>query len=106
MEKKVILFSRVILNKWLDLNIRNNVDTIYRNLISTIDEIDVGVPQGSFLGPLLFLLHINGLSERIICGCPILFTNIVSVIVKARTVNAIFNDKIEKTMTKVIDWVQ
>ena len=53
---------------------------------SSKSNIDIEVPQGSSLGPLLFLLYINDLPNCISCT-PRLFADDICILVKANTSN-------------------
>ena len=43
----------------------------YQGILSAANSVEVGVPQGSILGPLLFVLHVNDLPNAI-CHCSVL----------------------------------
>ena len=73
--------------------------------VSSIREIEHGVPQGSILGPLLFILFINDMPNIFPGAQFILYADDANIIIKGKTIKEI-EDKINLLMRKLANWVQ
>ena len=55
---------------WFNCYLCNRTQkVIYKNILFSTSCIKAGVPQGSVLGPLLFLLYVNDVSENMLSFC-------------------------------------
>jgi hypothetical protein len=75
-------------------------------LTSKWEPVKHGVPQGSVLGPLLFLIYINDLSRILNSAAnPILFADDTSIIISNTDLHE-FKNNITLIMDETIKWFQ
>uniref|UniRef100_A0A1B6GF67 Reverse transcriptase domain-containing protein n=1 Tax=Cuerna arida TaxID=1464854 RepID=A0A1B6GF67_9HEMI len=72
------------------------------NKISNLEKITCGVPQGSCLGPLLFLMYINSITDLDLNSKLVLFADDTALIVKG---NELYK-KTNEDLTKIKYWLQ
>ena len=75
----------------------------YKNNSSEMLNIDCGVPQGSVLGPLLFIIYSNDLPKSIKTCNSILFADDTTVCKVGSDINQLFTDMMSD-LTLLIDW--
>jgi hypothetical protein len=105
---------RGIVLKWFQSSLNNRaqrVEITYRcnetnriiNSLSAERPIRYGVPQGSVLGPVLFLLYINDLESCIEYGRPTFFADDISIFISGKSINSV-QGKVNETINKPTEW--
>jgi hypothetical protein len=75
-------------------------EKLYR---SSLERVLYGVPQGSVLGPLLFIIFINDLNENIKSGTLVNFADDANVLLRALTLEEL-ESKIENAFKEMKSW--
>lgn len=104
---------RGIANEWLNSYLSDRTQYVEITKINSDMELStyrsstkltaVGVPQGSVLGPLLFLLYINDLPDVSKYEC-VLFADDVSVVIPCNDTQT-YNAEINNTIYEIIKWM-
>ena len=78
--------------------------TVLNDSMSTLQAVEYGVPQGSVLRPLLFLLYINDLGLiSSLSARPKLFADDANIFVFSRDLNDL-NNKCQSDVDKILEW--
>ena len=72
---------------------------------SNVGEIEVGVPQGSCLGPLLFLIYINGLPQAVQDSSVTMYADDTSLCHQSHDLTQL-NEAIKSYLKKLVTWQQ
>ena len=91
---------KLIENYLTDRSIRVNIN----NTLSKKKSITVGVPQGSVLGPLLFIMYTNDMSLLKLHSSSWLFADDTTIALDGTSIIDIIN-KIQEDLAKIIEWL-
>ena len=91
---------------WLSSYLHNRQQLVnYCGCESDLKSIKCGVPQGSILGPILFLLYINDLPQVSQYFMPILFADDTNLFATGYNLNDIVSE-INKEIANIYAWVK
>ena len=92
--QSITWFGSYLSNRRFQVNIKNKY--------SNVTNINCGVPQGSILGPLLFLLYVNDMPQAVDCEL-LLYADDSCSLYQHRDVKAI-DTKLSKIFSSGCDW--
>ena len=81
-----------------------NQQTFVNGFLSTKKEIICGIPQGSILGLLLFLIYINDLPNCLESTIPCLYADDTQIFTSSHDTEDII-DKLNSDLVNVMDWL-
>ena len=93
------------LNKWFENYLANRSQYVsYNGKTSDIQNVSCGVPQGSILGPLLFILYINDFSNVSDILYYVLFADDTNVFLNGRDIHKLINT-MQQELLKLHTWL-
>lgn len=94
--------------KFLSSYLSDRYQAVYLNgTVSEFKRINYGVPQGSVLGPVLFIIYVNDLSAYVDYGnsalCSYMFADDLAILGLNTNIDALDNN-LEQTTSKIKEW--
>ena len=91
--------------KWFDSYLTNRLQYVtYNNIKSDKERVKCGVPQGSILGPLLFLLYINDLTTVSTTSLSVLFADDTNIFMSGKNLPSTAM-ALNEQITAIYEWL-
>ena len=92
--------------KWFEDYLTNRMQVVdYQNAMSDFQSITSGVPQGSILGPLLFILLVNDLPSTVVHCSLLMYADDTVLFYSAKDVNVI-EEKLNENLGLIGNWLR
>jgi len=92
---------------WFKCYLENRSQRVkFNGVLSESMDVNFGVPQSSVLGPLLFLLYINDITEAMIADCSIRLFADDALIYATGSSRQESNERLNEQMIRVEDWLR
>lgn len=90
--------------QWFQSYLSNRQQIVRCNgKVSDVMSINIGVPQGSVLGPILFLIMVNDISQHVHTGTANLYADDTLIYCEGNSVKEV-NDRLQECINSVSDW--
>ena len=90
--------------KWFNNYVTNRKQMVQcQGKISKLSNLTIGIPQGSALGPTLFLIFINDISQYVLNGSCNIFADDVVIYVTGKDVTEV-NSKLQENLNQINQW--
>jgi retron-type reverse transcriptase len=89
--------------QYVEIYYQDHLSSCSKSFTSNLNEIKPGVPQGSVLGPLLFMLFINDLPNALPLAKVVLFADDTNILLIDNSIEAL-NGKIKKVIDLLESW--
>jgi len=67
----------------------------FKKVVSDVEKVNIRVPQGSLLGPLLFIVYVNDILDSVKIGYTVMFVDDLSILMQCDS-----EDELESTKKK------